>query len=232
MHFWGRDLVIFRGQDGRVGVLDAYCPHLGAHLYVAVPLIVVVCITLTRAHCVSGIGGKVAGNCIQCPFHGWSFDRDGQCKSIPYSDGDIPANAHTKSFVIDETHRVILMWFDAEGRAPTWRLQDAWPQIPDEYNYVGKAVHHVGCHISEVPENGADVAHLNILHEAVHPVVQWLTKIFTIKHKVSRARACVCVCLCVVVCVCVSMWLTRAMHISGPFHGSHQRKTAPSLRWR
>jgi hypothetical protein len=33
------------------------------------------------------------------------------------------------------------------------------------------AVHHIGCHISEVPENGADVAHLNILHEPVHPVV-------------------------------------------------------------
>lgn len=32
VHFWGRDLVVFRGQDGRVGVLDAYCPHLGAHL--------------------------------------------------------------------------------------------------------------------------------------------------------------------------------------------------------
>ena len=28
----GRDFVIYRGTDGAVRVLDAYCPHLGAHL--------------------------------------------------------------------------------------------------------------------------------------------------------------------------------------------------------
>ena len=28
----GRELVLFRGEDGRVRVVDAYCPHLGAHL--------------------------------------------------------------------------------------------------------------------------------------------------------------------------------------------------------
>jgi cholesterol 7-dehydrogenase len=106
----------------------------------------------------------------RCPFHGWAFDKDGICQSIPYSDGDIPANANTRSYTVDETHHVILLWFDAEGRPPTWRLADAWPQIPANYTYEGKAIHHIGCHISEVPENGADVAHLNILHESVHPI--------------------------------------------------------------
>jgi hypothetical protein len=28
----GRELVAFRGEDGVAAVLDAYCPHLGAHL--------------------------------------------------------------------------------------------------------------------------------------------------------------------------------------------------------
>ena len=28
----GREFVAFRGKDGSIGVLDAYCPHLGAHL--------------------------------------------------------------------------------------------------------------------------------------------------------------------------------------------------------
>ena len=29
MHYFDRDLIIFRGENGEVGALDAYCPHLG-----------------------------------------------------------------------------------------------------------------------------------------------------------------------------------------------------------
>lgn len=168
VHFWGKDLVVFRGQDGRVGVLDAYCTHLGAHL---------------------GIGGRVVGNCLECPFHGWQFDASGKCQRIPYTDASgadaatIPNAAHTHAYTVDETHNTIMLWFDAEGRQPEWRLIDAWPTIPADWTYEGKAVHHIGCHISEVPENGADVAHLNILHEDVHPVVRWLSRFFHIKHR-------------------------------------------------
>src|SRR6185436_3368986 len=30
--YFGQDLVLFRTRDGHMRVLDAYCPHLGAHL--------------------------------------------------------------------------------------------------------------------------------------------------------------------------------------------------------
>ena len=57
---------MFRGEDGRAHVVDAYCPHLGANL---------------------GVGGTVKGSCIECPFHGWAFDGDtGKCTHIPYAD--------------------------------------------------------------------------------------------------------------------------------------------------
>ncbi len=50
---------------GQVSIVDAYCPHLGANL---------------------GVGGRVIGNCIECPFHGWQFDGEtGKCTSIPYA---------------------------------------------------------------------------------------------------------------------------------------------------
>src|SRR6185295_9719014 len=48
-------LVVFRGQDGRVGVLDSRCPHLGSNL----------------------AGGRVIRDCIECPYHHFRFDRDG-----------------------------------------------------------------------------------------------------------------------------------------------------------
>lgn len=70
----------------------------------------------------------------------------------------------------------MLTWFDAEGREPQWLLQDAWPQILAGYVRVGRATHHIACHGSEVPENGADVAHLNHLHTDVHPWLRWLKR--------------------------------------------------------
>lgn len=52
--YCGRNVVLFRGKNGKPYVLEAYCAHMGAHL---------------------GFGGKVRfDTCIECPFHGWAFD--------------------------------------------------------------------------------------------------------------------------------------------------------------
>ena len=64
----GKEMVAFRGTDGRAGVLDAFCPHLGTHL---------------------GHGGTVDGNNLKCPYHSWEFDADGKCHSIPYCSKDM-----------------------------------------------------------------------------------------------------------------------------------------------
>ena len=63
----GRDLVIYRGTSGKVYVLDAYCPHLGANL---------------------GVGGTVIGDDIKCHFHGWLFNNQGDCKAVPGLEGE------------------------------------------------------------------------------------------------------------------------------------------------
>ena len=62
---FGRDLVAYRGDSGEVHVLDAHCPHMGAHL---------------------GFGGVVAGDDIDCPFHGWRWSPEGVNVSIPGTD--------------------------------------------------------------------------------------------------------------------------------------------------
>ena len=62
----GLNLAVFRDENGEAHVLDAYCPHLGANI---------------------GIGGRVIGDCLQCPFHGWRFrGPDGRVTKIPYAD--------------------------------------------------------------------------------------------------------------------------------------------------
>jgi 3-ketosteroid 9alpha-monooxygenase subunit A len=98
---FGRELVLFRGEDGVARVFDALCPHLGAHL---------------------GHGGMVAGNGIVCPFHHWSFDEKGHCVDIPYSSRAIPQQARVRSFPVREVNQAIFVWHDAQQRAPSWEL--------------------------------------------------------------------------------------------------------------
>ena len=57
----GLELAVYRGEDGVTKTVDAHCPHLGANL---------------------AVGGKVVGNCIQCPFHLWQFDGQDNRKSV------------------------------------------------------------------------------------------------------------------------------------------------------
>jgi len=55
IQLFGRRLVVFREKSGRVRVLLARCPHMGADLS----------------------DGKVSGGMLECPFHAWKFDGDG-----------------------------------------------------------------------------------------------------------------------------------------------------------
>jgi len=53
----GEDLVAFRDSEGRVGLLDEYCPHRRASLYFA--------------------RNEECG--LRCVYHGWKFDVAGTC---------------------------------------------------------------------------------------------------------------------------------------------------------
>ncbi|XP_031569651.1 cholesterol 7-desaturase-like isoform X2 [Actinia tenebrosa] len=139
----GEHLAVFRGEDGVAHIVDAYCPHLGANL---------------------AIGGQVVGNCIQCPFHGWEFEGDdGKCTKIPYSK-NIPAVAKIKSWPCLERNESIMLWYHAEGAESSWIPEDLNGIQSGKWVYRGRTTHQVNAHIQEIPENGADLNHLDHLH--------------------------------------------------------------------
>uniref|UniRef100_A0A914C9P8 cholesterol 7-desaturase n=1 Tax=Acrobeloides nanus TaxID=290746 RepID=A0A914C9P8_9BILA len=144
--FMGQNLTLFRSENGSVHVINSYCPHLGANF---------------------SVGGRVVdNNCIQCPFHGWIFSGEtGKCTRIPYSNSDkIPEKATVPVWPVVEVNRHIFIWYHCDGIPPTWEI----PQIPEidtgEWTFRGRTEHDVMCHIQEIPENGADLAHLHYLH--------------------------------------------------------------------
>lgn len=150
-----RNLAVFRGHDGISACMGAYCPHLGANLAVC---------------------GEVHGNNLRCPFHGWSFNRKGQCVVIPYSDAPVPKIAKTEEWLCKEVDGMIFVWFDAEGRSPFYDLPSRPEFARDRYRLDGLIKHKVRAHIQELPENGPDSAHLNVLHLPF--LLSWLGPVF------------------------------------------------------
>lgn len=142
LRYLGRDLVLWRSADGTPAVHDAHCPHLGAHL---------------------GVGGKVDGEQLVCPFHAWAFDRHGACTRIPYAT-KIPPRAALRAWPVTERNGVLFLWHDPDSAPPTWEvpeLQDAgsptWtPWYPN--------IVQVRTHPREIVENVADSAHFAVVH--------------------------------------------------------------------
>jgi cholesterol 7-dehydrogenase len=139
----GRDYAVFRGHDGVVGVLDAFCPHNGANLTV---------------------GGKVVGNCIQCPFHLWEFDTNGQCTKIPYYEkAEVPKQIRTTAYPSMEYYGSILIYNDSQNRLPTYD-PPVIPNFSSNFMYRGRYSKTISMHLVEFAENSADFQHFQPLH--------------------------------------------------------------------
>jgi nitrite reductase/ring-hydroxylating ferredoxin subunit len=100
--WFGRDLVLWRDEAGAPHLLDAHCRHLGAHL---------------------GVGGRVEGNGIRCPFHAWKWDGAGRCIDIPYAKR-IPPGAAMRSWPVCEKNGIVFVWHHAQDEPPAYELPD------------------------------------------------------------------------------------------------------------
>ncbi|HKR66819.1 MAG TPA: Rieske 2Fe-2S domain-containing protein [Thermoanaerobaculia bacterium] len=99
---FGRELVAFRTKSGAPVILDSRCSHAGAPLG----------------------NGRVVGDTIQCPFHGWRYGADGACVAIP-SGCAIPEFARQRSFAVDERQGFIFVFNGAEPLFPLPWFEDA-----------------------------------------------------------------------------------------------------------
>jgi cholesterol 7-desaturase len=71
---------------------------------------------------------------------------------------------HQPAFQTQEANGHIYMWHDADGAPPTWYVPCIEELNDGTAVYHGRSEHLVSCVINEIPENGADTAHLGVLH--------------------------------------------------------------------
>lgn len=144
IRYFARDLVLFRTESGRPVVLDAHCPHLGAHL---------------------GVGGKVVGESIQCPFHAWRFDSTGQCVEIPYA-RRIPERAQTRCWEVLERNAMIFVWHHLEGKPPFFEVPRLAEFDDPDWTEPRHFEYRVRSAVQELAENDHDTPHFVYVHES------------------------------------------------------------------
>lgn len=92
---FGVPLVLYRSRQGRVGAMTSTCVHMGADL--------------SR--------GKVSGERLQCPMHGWEFNASGGCEHIPMA-SEIPNRAKQSALVIEERNGIVFGFLGGEPDVP------------------------------------------------------------------------------------------------------------------
>ncbi len=141
----GKHLVVFRTADsGRVSVLDAHCPHMGANL---------------------AAGGRVRGECLHCPFHDWAFSAAGQLQSVPGL-SKIP-KARVPAYPVREHYGMIWMYHDVSGKPTEPPYEPQRHADIDDGRMVFRGTYNpsdVKMHICEFIENSVDFQHFAVLH--------------------------------------------------------------------
>lgn len=158
MKYFGREMVAWRAQSGRLTVMDAHCEHLGAHL---------------------GYGGHVEGEVIQCPFHGWRWNHEGRNVCIPYQDRP-NRGRRMRTYPVVERNESVYIWHDIDGRDPYFEVPDVFAGFTDGSSaadyYAQMTLYRPGLemHPQYVLENGVDFAHFKFVHNT--PIVPVFTR--------------------------------------------------------
>ncbi len=145
LRYFDRDLVLYRADDGTPRLLDAHCPHLGAHL---------------------AVGGRVEGDCLRCPFHGWKFDgASGACVDIPYGDATrVPPRARARSYPTLERNHMIWAWYHAAGGDPFYDV----PEVPEFHDDAWSPIivrdFEIRVAAQDMAENNVDFSHFQFVH--------------------------------------------------------------------
>lgn len=155
IRFFGKDFALYRGESGRVVLLDAYCSHMGTHL------------AKGRSASIVANNEQLEGDSIRCPYHGWRYNAEGQVDDIPYFDGPCPKAAGIQSYHVVEQLGAILMWHDPAGGEPDYPAPNLaeWddPQwVNGHYDHLGE----LAMHPQEILDNMADAHHLGPTHGA------------------------------------------------------------------
>jgi len=136
----GENLVLFRDEQGQLGLLERACAHRGADLAF----------------------GRLEDGGLRCIFHGWLFDTDGACLETPAepSDSTFCTKVSQRSYPVQERNGIVWAWM-GDGDRPPMPGFDALV-APPQHVFAFKGMW--DCNWLQAQEVGIDPAHASFLH--------------------------------------------------------------------
>lgn len=137
----GMPMVLYRGESGSVAALEDRCPHRQAPLSM----------------------GNVLGEDLQCNYHGFVFNKTGQCVHIPRQDG-ISSRNRIQAFAAVERWGFIWIWWGNQEKVDETSIPDL-PWTEDENRRASYFHFHVNANFQLMADNLLDVSHVDFLHK-------------------------------------------------------------------
>ena len=141
----GEELIAFRDSNGRVGLVEARCPHRGANLFF----------------------GRNEECGIRCAYHGWKFDVEGNCLDIPTmarensTYDNLVARVKIASYPVREYGGYVWAYLGPKELMPPMPLME-FAEVPESHRFVSKKLQE--CNWAQAAEGGIDTAHFSFLH--------------------------------------------------------------------
>jgi 5,5'-dehydrodivanillate O-demethylase len=139
----GEDLVLYRDEGGRYGLLDRHCAHRRADLSY----------------------GWVEGGGLRCHYHGWLWDHTGACREQPFEEIAHPGarfkeRVRLKAYLVEA--KAGLLWaYLGPSPAP---LVPTWEPFTWRNGFVQIVFSEVPCNWFQCQENSIDPVHFEWLH--------------------------------------------------------------------
>ena len=136
----GERLVLFRDDDGELGLIGRHCLHRGADL----------CF------------GRREDNGLRCPFHGWLYDRNGRCLEQPGEPEGSRMHERLRavSYPVVERNGIVFAYM-GPGEPPDFPAFDCF-RAPRSHVFAFKGLWE--CNWLQALEIGIDPAHASFLH--------------------------------------------------------------------
>lgn len=132
------DYALFRGESGRPYLVDAECPHRAMQL----------------------AAGWVAGETIQCFYHGWTFDGEGRCTAQPAEPKPFCHKVSIGAYPCREYLGLVFAYL-GEGEPPEF---PRYPQFEDFEGILEHDSYFRACNYFNNAENAADLTHSGFVH--------------------------------------------------------------------
>ena len=141
----GEELVVFRDFSGRIGLVEAHCPHRGTSLEF----------------------GLVSEKGIRCCYHGWLFDVDGTILETPGEpeDSTLKDRLCHGAYPTHEYNGTVFAYMGPPDQMPPFPLFDSYER--EGYRMIPGKKYDYPCNWLQILENAMDPVHTSFLHTIV-----------------------------------------------------------------